>query len=162
MTQYSCLNLTVMEWILYKSWHRLIPKFTKRLLYDQQCGSFFWDIVWTADQERNGNGITLLYSRNYHTIVNQLYLNKTFKNEKREMDTSETVKGRGNGEKVGSRPWPVAVMWERRYQALQAKNSQKWLKNHDWSWPSAPLEPTCWDRDGARGQSGGTYPITPG
>ena len=27
------------------------------------------------------NGITLLYSRNYHNLVNQLWFNKTFKNE---------------------------------------------------------------------------------
>ena len=29
------------------------------------------------------NRITLLYSRNYHNIVNQLYLNKTLKNKKK-------------------------------------------------------------------------------
>ena len=28
------------------------------------------------------NWITLLYSRNYHNMVNQLYFNKTLKNEK--------------------------------------------------------------------------------
>ena len=39
--------------------------------------------MWGKNLKENGfvyvdDGITLLYSRNYHDLVNQLHLNKTF------------------------------------------------------------------------------------
>ena len=44
--------------------------------------------MWEKDLKENGwvymyNWITSLYSRNYHNIINQLYFNKTLKNEKK-------------------------------------------------------------------------------
>ena len=44
--------------------------------------------MWEKDLKKNGslymhNRITLWYGRNYHNIVNQLYINKTLKSEKK-------------------------------------------------------------------------------
>ena len=36
--------------------------------------------------------ITILYGRNYHSLVNQLYFNKTFKNKKPVVMNSEGIK----------------------------------------------------------------------
>ena len=51
------------------------------------------------------NRIALLYSRNYHDIVNQLYFNTTLKNEKKKKSGPEPALGCiGNkgGTKVGA------------------------------------------------------------
>ena len=47
--------------------------------------------MWEKNLKENGcvymyNQITLLYSRNYHNLVNQLYFNKMLKNDKKRIN----------------------------------------------------------------------------
>ena len=51
--------------------------------------NILWQPIWEKNLKGNGyvymyDWIPLLYSRNYHNIVNQLYFSTTLKNEKRE------------------------------------------------------------------------------
>ena len=43
-----------------------------------------------------GITVTLLYSRNYHNFVSQLYVNKTFRNEGKKV-TADVIKDLKNG-----------------------------------------------------------------
>ena len=50
--------------------------------------NILWGSIWEKNLKGNGcvymrSWITLLYSRNYYNLINQLYFNKTFENEKK-------------------------------------------------------------------------------
>ena len=47
---------------------------------------------WIMDNVYMYSWITLLHSRNYHNIVKELYLNKNFKNGKKEINTLKKKK----------------------------------------------------------------------
>ena len=57
------------------------------LLYNTENSTQYSVIIYVGKESKENecvhmyNGITLLYSRNYHNLVNQLYFNKTLKSE---------------------------------------------------------------------------------
>ena len=64
--------------------------------------SMLWSSVWEKNLKEKGcgymyNGITFLYSRNIHSIVNQLYFNKTWKMKKKKKFSIQRVWNSGKG-----------------------------------------------------------------
>ena len=58
--------------------------------------NFLWWSVWEMNLKENGwvykfNCITLLYSGNYHNILNQLYFNKTLKTDIKRSKTIQQI-----------------------------------------------------------------------
>jgi len=75
------LGLAYAHWGLWNNWPMGTCCRAQRTL-----PNILWSSVWEKNVKENGcvymyNWITLLYSRNYHNIVNQLYCNKTLKKE---------------------------------------------------------------------------------
>ena len=57
--------------------------------------SIVWSPAWEDNLKENGcvyiyKWITLLCSRNYHSLVNRLYFNKTLKNERKKKERHES------------------------------------------------------------------------
>ena len=80
-------TLRYMEWLANGTCH-----IAQRTLLNT-----LWWSMWEKNMKENGcvymyNWIALLYSKNYHKLVNQLYFNKTSKNEKKKKKKITTLK----------------------------------------------------------------------
>ena len=105
------LRLAYAHWGIWNDWPMETGYGAQRTVPNIQ-----WQSMWEKNLKENvcmymHNWITLLYSRNYYDLVNQLYVNKTLKKEKRR----EKEKGpQSHTESLKVRGLALCTLWRKR------------------------------------------------